>query len=40
MLIMSPQCDSQVPACTNCAKAGEVCIDVDSQDSSILIPRK
>lgn len=34
------QCDGQVPACTNCAKAGQVCLDVDSQNSSLTIPRK
>ncbi|RSL92374.1 hypothetical protein CEP52_013872 [Fusarium oligoseptatum] len=34
------KCDGQVPACTNCAKAGQVCLDVDSQNSDIVIPRK
>ncbi|CAG9936173.1 unnamed protein product [Clonostachys rosea f. rosea IK726] len=33
------KCDGQVPACTNCAKAGQVCLDVDSQNSGIVIPR-
>ncbi|KAF4466229.1 Pyrimidine pathway regulatory 1 [Fusarium albosuccineum] len=33
------KCDGQVPACTNCAKAGQVCLDVDSQNSNIVIPR-
>ncbi|KAI8656220.1 Fungal-trans domain-containing protein [Fusarium sp. Ph1] len=32
-------CDGQIPACTNCAKAGQVCLDVDSQNSNIVIPR-
>lgn len=34
------QCDGGVPACSNCAKAEEVCLDVDGQNSDILIPRK
>jgi hypothetical protein len=34
------QCDGETPACSNCAKAGEACLDVDSQNSSILVPRK
>ncbi|KAF4341948.1 pyrimidine pathway regulatory 1 [Fusarium beomiforme] len=33
------KCDGQVPACTNCAKAGQVCLDVDSQNSDVVIPR-
>ncbi|KAL6922886.1 hypothetical protein FSST1_000160 [Fusarium sambucinum] len=33
------KCDGQVPACTNCAKAGQVCLDVDSQNSDVIIPR-
>ncbi|KAK1985836.1 hypothetical protein LZ30DRAFT_757635 [Colletotrichum cereale] len=33
------KCDGEVPACTNCAKAGETCLDVDSQNSSLLVPR-
>ncbi|KAF4879228.1 Tricarboxylate transport protein [Colletotrichum siamense] len=32
-------CDGEVPACTNCAKAGETCLDVDSQNSGLLVPR-
>ncbi|KAG5803733.1 hypothetical protein H9Q74_011678 [Fusarium xylarioides] len=33
------KCDGQVPACTNCAKAGQVCLDVDSRNSDVVIPR-
>ncbi|KAL0934881.1 aconitate hydratase [Colletotrichum truncatum] len=33
------KCDGEVPACTNCAKAGETCLDVDSQNSGLLVPR-
>ncbi|KAH6691728.1 hypothetical protein F5X68DRAFT_166316 [Plectosphaerella plurivora] len=33
------KCDGQVPACTNCTKAGEICLDVDSQNPAVLIPR-
>ncbi|KAF4784456.1 hypothetical protein HER10_EVM0008606 [Colletotrichum scovillei] len=33
------KCDGEVPACTNCAKAGETCLDVDSQNSRLLVPR-
>ncbi|KAH7010040.1 hypothetical protein EDB80DRAFT_839139 [Ilyonectria destructans] len=33
------KCDGQVPACTNCAKAGQVCLDVDNQNSGSLVPR-
>ncbi|KAH6880544.1 fungal-specific transcription factor domain-containing protein [Thelonectria olida] len=33
------KCDGEVPACTNCAKAGEVCLDVDNQNSGMLVPR-
>lgn len=33
------KCDGQVPACSNCAKAGEACIDVDGQNADVLIPR-
>ncbi|KAH6695429.1 fungal-specific transcription factor domain-containing protein [Plectosphaerella plurivora] len=33
------KCDGETPACSNCAKAGEACLDVDGQNSSILIPR-
>ncbi|KAI1357381.1 hypothetical protein F5Y08DRAFT_168382 [Xylaria arbuscula] len=33
------KCDGQVPACSNCAKAGETCLDVDAQNSNIIIPR-
>ncbi|KAF7555172.1 hypothetical protein G7Z17_g2341 [Cylindrodendrum hubeiense] len=32
-------CDGQVPACTNCAKAGQICLDVDNQNSGLLVPR-
>ncbi|POS75508.1 hypothetical protein DHEL01_v206102 [Diaporthe helianthi] len=32
-------CDGSVPACSNCAKAGEVCFDVDGQNAELLIPR-
>ncbi|KAK2599443.1 hypothetical protein N8I77_011197 [Diaporthe amygdali] len=32
-------CDGGVPACSNCAKADELCVDVDGQNSDILIPR-
>jgi len=34
------QCDGGAPACSNCAKADEVCFDVDGQNADILIPRK
>lgn len=34
------QCDGGIPACSNCAKADEVCLDVDGQNADILIPRK
>lgn len=34
------QCDGGVPACSNCAKADEVCLDVDGQNADVLIPRK
>ncbi|KAJ9150477.1 Aconitate hydratase [Pleurostoma richardsiae] len=33
------KCDGEVPACTNCAKAGAVCLDVDKQNSGLLVPR-
>ncbi|KAM0545333.1 hypothetical protein ACHAPJ_011405 [Fusarium lateritium] len=33
------KCDGQTPACTNCAKAGQVCLDVDSHNSDVVIPR-
>ncbi|KAK1598471.1 uncharacterized protein LY79DRAFT_656148 [Colletotrichum navitas] len=33
------KCDGEVPACTNCARAGETCLDVDSQNSGLLVPR-
>ncbi|KAH7146520.1 hypothetical protein EDB81DRAFT_650932 [Dactylonectria macrodidyma] len=34
------KCDGQVPACTNCAKARQICLDVDSQNSGLVVPRK
>ncbi|ETS86964.1 hypothetical protein PFICI_00792 [Pestalotiopsis fici W106-1] len=33
------KCDGEVPACSNCAKSGSPCLDVDSQNSDVLIPR-
>lgn len=33
------KCDGEVPACSNCARSGQVCLDVDSQNSDLLIPR-
>lgn len=33
------QCDGGIPACGNCQKASEPCIDVDGRNKSLLIPR-
>ncbi|KAH8889008.1 hypothetical protein GQ53DRAFT_870729 [Thozetella sp. PMI_491] len=33
------KCDGGVPACSNCTKAGETCVDVDSQNRDASIPR-
>jgi hypothetical protein len=33
------KCDGGIPACSNCQKAGEVCLDVDGRNNSISIPR-
>jgi hypothetical protein len=33
------QCDGGIPACENCQKANEPCIDVDGRNKSISIPR-
>ncbi|RWA09496.1 hypothetical protein EKO27_g5610 [Xylaria grammica] len=34
-----PKCDERTPACSNCAKVGEACLDVDAQNPDIIIPR-
>lgn len=34
-----PQCDGGIPACGNCQKAAEPCIDVDGRNNSLSIPR-
>lgn len=33
------KCDGSIPACSNCQKAGEACLDVDGRNNSISIPR-
>ncbi|KAL7919036.1 hypothetical protein ACQKWADRAFT_330084 [Trichoderma austrokoningii] len=33
------KCDGSIPACSNCQKAGEACLDVDGRDNSKSIPR-
>lgn len=33
------KCDGGIPACSNCQKAGEICLDVDGRNNSISIPR-
>lgn len=33
------KCDGGVPACSNCQKADEVCLDVDGRNNAITIPR-
>ncbi|GAP83341.1 putative zn 2cys6 transcription factor [Rosellinia necatrix] len=33
------KCDGQTPACSNCAKVGETCLDVDAQNADIVTPR-
>ncbi|UKZ61621.1 uncharacterized protein TrAtP1_002881 [Trichoderma atroviride] len=33
------KCDGSIPACSNCQKANEVCLDVDGRNNSISIPR-
>ncbi|RFU28113.1 hypothetical protein B7463_g8221, partial [Scytalidium lignicola] len=33
------KCDGKVPACSNCAKAGAHCLDVDGRNAEQLIPR-
>ncbi|KAF2011517.1 hypothetical protein BU24DRAFT_282921 [Aaosphaeria arxii CBS 175.79] len=33
------KCDGGVPACGNCQKAGEPCIDVDGRNNAVSIPR-
>lgn len=33
------KCDGGIPACSNCQKAGETCVDVDGRNNSISIPR-
>ncbi|KAI0486362.1 hypothetical protein F4859DRAFT_470082 [Xylaria cf. heliscus] len=33
------KCDGRTPACSNCAKVGEICLDVDAQNADIVIPR-
>lgn len=33
------QCDGGIPACGNCQKASEPCIDVDGRNNSLSIPR-
>ena len=33
------KCDGGIPACSNCQKVGELCLDVDGRDNSISIPR-
>ena len=34
------KCDGQVPACGNCTKANEACIDVDGRNNAVSIPRE
>lgn len=33
------KCDGSIPACSNCQKADQVCLDVDGRNNSISIPR-
>ncbi|KAL5452703.1 hypothetical protein PMIN06_005884 [Paraphaeosphaeria minitans] len=33
------KCDGGIPACSNCQKACEICLDVDGRNNSISIPR-
>ncbi|KIW08195.1 hypothetical protein, variant [Verruconis gallopava] len=33
------KCDGQIPACGNCSKANESCVDVDTRNNAVSIPR-
>lgn len=39
VMLKETQCDGGIPACGNCQKAGEPCIDVDGRNNSLSIPR-
>ena len=35
------RCDGLIPSCSNCAKAGATCVDVDARDcEALLIPEQ